>query len=226
MATSVLTAEARSRGGRSGAQAARRAGFVPAVVYGPKIDSQKIQVSAREFDRLVRGGGSKGLVELRLGSGEPTMVLVKEVYRQPVSKEALHIDFHAVIMDQDVQVTVALEFVGEPKGVQDGGVPQFLHHAVDVTCLPLNIPAGLRIDVSDVGLNETLLLGDIPLPEGVALALDPEETLVTVTVPSVVEEEPAEGEADESAAEAGAEAADGEADGDAEESAESSGDDA
>ncbi len=214
MATSVLTAEARSRAGHSGAQAARRAGFVPAVVYGPRIDTQVIQVPARDFDRLVRSGGVHGLVELRLGSGEPTMVLVKEVHRQPVSKEPLHIDFHAVIMDQDVHVTVAIEFVGEPKGVHEGGVPQFLHHNVDVACLPLKIPSELRIDVSGVGLNESLLLSDLPLPEGVALLGDPDETLVLVALPAAAE------------AVEEAEAADGEGAAESGKSAESSGDDA
>lgn len=223
MATSVLTAEARAKSGHSAAQAARREGFVPAVVYGPRIQPQKIQVPAREFDRLVRSGGTKGLVELQIAGAAGTMVLVKEVHRQPVTKEPLHIDFHAVVMDQEVTVNVAIEFVGEPKGVHEGGVPQYLYHAVDVVCLPLSIPTGLSIDISDLALNETLTLGDLPLPEGVALAGDPDDTLVTVTLPAALEAEPAEGA--EEAAE-GAEAADGEADGEAEESAEPSGDEA
>ena len=226
MATSVLEARGRAGTGRSGARTSRREGFIPAVVYGPRIETQTIEVAIRDFDRLVRAGELAGLVELRLGEGDPTMVLIKEIQRQPVTKDPVHVDFHAVIMDQDVQVTVTIEFVGEPKGVTEGGVTQFLYREVDVTCLPLNIPSGLTIDISGVGLNETLLVGDLPLPEGVALATDPEETLLTVTVPTIIEEPTDEEELEgEEGVEAGEEGEAGEAEGEAGDTAEPSGDD-
>lgn len=210
----ALPAENRDQIGRSGARAARREGRIPAVVYGKRIDAQALSVGRREFGLLERSeGGTNALIQLEIaGASEPTMVLVREIQRQPVNKEPVHIDFIAIAMDEAVQVTVPLHFEGEPKGIEEGGVPQYVLYELQVSCLPGNIPVGISIDVSGLGLNDTLTAREVAMPEGVELVTDPDEAVVTVTLPAmeVEETEEAEGEAAEGELAEGEEAAEGE----------------
>lgn len=198
----VLEARKRSATGGQAARAARRAGYVPAVVYGPAVPAQPIEISQRELDRMVRHeAGANTLVQLALeGESEPVLALVKDIQRQPVSKAIVHLDLHAVRLDQSVEVTVAIEFTGEPAGLLQGGVAQYARREVDVSCLPMGIPASLTVDISHLGLHQHLTAGEVTLPADVVLVTDPHETLVSVNLPTVAAEPEEAEEAEEAEA--------------------------
>ncbi|NUP98328.1 MAG: 50S ribosomal protein L25, partial [Armatimonadetes bacterium] len=123
-----------------------------------------------------------------------------EVQREPVSKRVIHIDFQAVAAGETVEVAVPLTFLGEPQGVIEGGAPQMHRHELLVSCLPANLPSGIEVDISGLGLHAHLTAAGIALPQGVSLAGDPEELIVAVTSPSGAAQEAAEDVAEEAAA--------------------------
>src|SRR3712207_1590664 len=140
-------------------------------------------------------------------------------HRDPVTGLLVHVDFAPVNMREKIEVTVPLTVVGEAAGAEEGGVLQQVAYEIQVETLPGDIPQEITLDVTSLGMNENLSLGDLTLPEGVELLSDPEEVAATVTAPTeitdeemeaagIVEEEPEEDVAEGEEAE-GEEAAEG-----------------
>jgi large subunit ribosomal protein L25 len=191
-----LPAIRRTRRGKGGARQARREGYIPAVVYGREQDPVPIAVPAAPLRRLLQHAGSNWMVHLRIGEGaeaQEQLAIIKEVQREPISGQMLHLDFQAISWTDRLTLTVPVEVVGEAPGVREGGLLEVVRSQVEVECLPLNIPEHLKADVSGLPLHGTLVAGDLPLPEGVTLLTDPEEPVVVIRAPAAMEAS-AEGE--------------------------------
>jgi large subunit ribosomal protein L25 len=141
------------------------------------------------------------------GSVDGTMVLVKELQRDPVYGAYLHADFYTVDLEQRVEVSVPVHITGKAIGVEEGGVLDQALREIELSCLPLSIPKELMADVSQLDLGQSLHVRDIALPAGVELKSDPDLSVVSVVAPMKEEEEavPEEGaeEGDVEAAESG-----------------------
>jgi large subunit ribosomal protein L25 len=205
----------------------RRDGTLPAVVYGAGTESQNIAVDAREFELLRRHAGRHAVVDLTLDGGKPLPVLLHVIQEHPVSRKTLHIDFLAVNMEEERNVDVPIQVVGESEAVDKlGGVLLHLVNTVVVRAKPDDMPSALELDITPlVDFEVTLHVSDLRIPDGVTLVTDGGEALARVQAPRVEELEPvaeeAEGEAGEVAEEGeGAPAAEAEA-GSSEESEES-----
>jgi large subunit ribosomal protein L25 len=209
----------------------RKSGEVPGIVYGtPEGTSIPFAVPAREIRRVLVGAGA--LIDMNV-NGETRPVIVKDMQLHPVRGDLLHIDFVQVRLDEKIQTTVALQAEGgdDAPGVKEGGVLELPTHTLNIEALPTAIPDAITIDVSGLGMAETMHLGAVTPPEGVTFLDDPEETIVaTIVIPTEEPEEPEVEEetelvGEEAAAEAGAEGATGdeaEAAGEAASEAESS----
>src|SRR3954466_3906137 len=193
----------------------RKSGQVPGVVYGASDGSCiSFAADARELRRILVGAGA--LIDLNV-DGEARPVIVKDMQQHPVRGELLHIDFVQVRLDEKIQTTVALHAEGgeEAPGVKEGGVLELPTHELNIEALPTAIPDAITVDVSGLGMQETMHLSAVTPPEGVTFLDDPEETIIaTIVIPSEEREEPeleeeVEGVGDEAAAEAGAEGATG-----------------
>ena len=190
--------------GKGGARELRRQGNIPAVVYGGTRENLSIAVPGEMLRRILQGSsGGTMMVSLQIGAGATTeeqLTLIKEIQREPVSGQVIHLDFQAIALTDRLTVTVPIEVVGESPGVEEGGVLQVVMFNVAAECLPTNIPSSLIVDVSAVGMNESLTVADLIPPEGVTLLDDPEESVVVVRPPTVIvepeeeEEELLEGE--------------------------------
>ena len=125
--------------------------------------------------------------------------VLKDYQQEVPSGRLAHIDLHEVRLDQPIQTQVAVELIGEPAGVKEGGVLSQVSRDLNVEALPMEIPDHLELDVSGMAIGDTLRLVDLPAQEGVTYLDDPEETvLATVTMPTVfVEPEPEEVEGEE-----------------------------
>jgi len=203
----VLTAEARSERGSRPAGRLRRAGKVPAVVYGLGTDTVEVTVPARELNHI-RAGGANTLITLEL-DGDEALALARQVQRHPTRGDLLHVDFIRVRTDVAVAAEVALHLEGEPAGVRDGGVLEQLVFQLTIEAKPQDIPAQLSADVSHLEIGDQLRLNEVSLPAGVTTAVESDTLVAQVVAPRVVEEEveePAEGEEGEE----GAEGAEGE----------------
>src|SRR4051794_6932158 len=193
----------------------RRSGQVPGVVYGtPEGDCITFAADARELRRVLVGSGA--LIDLKV-DGEARPVIVKDMQLHPVRSDIVHVDFVQVRLDEKIQTTIQIHAEGgdEAPGVKEGGVLELPTHQLNIEALPTAIPDQITVDVSGLGMQETMHLSALTPPEGVTFLDDPEETIIaTIVIPA---EEPAEPELEEEAgvvgedaeAEAGAEGATG-----------------
>ena len=191
MATASLNAKVRSETGKGVARKLRAAGEVPGVIYGHGRDPQSLTVNAREFNRLAeRVRITSTVIELAL-EGKVAKTLIRELQRDPINRQTLHIDFQELVAGEKVNVNVPLRFVGTPEGVKTGGgILEEIVHSVEVRVDPANIPDHIDVDVTALTIGHGLHVRDLQLPEGVEVLDDPDNTVATVTPPKAEEAAP------------------------------------
>ena len=220
MAENELAVEVREGTGKGPARRLRASGRVPAVCYGRGAKSLGISLDPLALDQLLKGStaGMNTLIALQVeGGGEyhGKPMLVKELQRNPVSRQILHADLYAVNLQEAIQVSVPIHLEGSPEGVKMGGILDQTLREVELECMPQAIPEELRLDVSELLIGQSLHVRDLAIPEGATLLSDLDLSVVTVATPAVEEEPVAEAVEGEPVAEGEeapeAEAADGEA---------------
>jgi large subunit ribosomal protein L25 len=185
----------------------RSRGGIPGIFYGPRQESAiPIEVESREFAKKVDVLEGSHLIQLDSDAAElkQKMVLLREVQRHPVTHRVLHTDFYEVDLTKKLEVTVPLHFVGKAAGTVDGGILQPIVREVTVLCLPTEIPQFIDIDVTPLGIHDSIHIEDVTLPAGIEVVYDDNFTVVTVAPPSV-EEVPTAAPVEGVPAEAGAE---------------------
>ena len=200
----VLNAEPRTDRGSGPAGRLRRAGRLPAVVYGRGGESTALTVPTHDLD-LILSKGVNSLITLRV-DGADQLALARQVQRDPVRGDLVHVDFVRVSVDVAIAADVALILTGEPEGVRDGGLLEQQVFSITVEAKPQDIPTSIEIDVSHLALGDQLRMSEVTLPAGVTASLDPDALLAHVVAPRGLapgEEEGGEGEGGE-AAEGGA----------------------
>jgi large subunit ribosomal protein L25 len=196
-----LKVEPRSETGRSAARRLKARGIVPAVVYGGKEKSQPLQVSARDINAMLsHASGENILVELEIAGQKATRpALLQEVQHSPVGGDVLHVDFHAISMDEKIQADVPLEPLGLPNGVKNfGGLLEQNLRVLAIECLPRDLPDKITADVSALNIGDSIHVRDIKLPQGVTAKVPADLTAFSVMAPAV-EEEPVAAEAEAAA---------------------------
>jgi large subunit ribosomal protein L25 len=212
-ARATLAAEQRQIIGKKVA-ALRRAGRLPAVVYGHGVDSASVSVDTHEFEQLRRHTGPNALVDLSIDGNKAQPVLVHAVQVHPVNRRPLHVDLFLVRMTEELIVDVPLVATGESLAVtQHGGTLLHPTESVRVRALPDHLPQSIEYSVESlVDFDTSIFVRDLVVPSDVTLLTDGDEIIAKVQQPRV-EEEPvvAEAEAIEEGAEgaAAAEAAEG-----------------
>jgi large subunit ribosomal protein L25 len=201
-----LKAEARAQSGKGSARKIRASGRVPAIVYGRGVDPLPVTVDGKElFHLLHTDAGMNVLVDMRVYS-DHFLAMPREVQRDYIRGQFLHVDFLRINRDEKIGVEVPIHLVGESHGVKEGGVVE--HHLwnLHLECLPQDVPTSIEADISRLGINESLKVSELEIPDKLTLLTSPDEVVVSVVPPQVLrveEEVAAEAEA-EAAAEAGA----------------------
>src|SRR5262245_27690387 len=169
METIELAVETRASTGKSSARVMRRAGKVPAVLYGAAREAVTVAVDDKEFETKI--GSLEGTHLIRLTSSVADLggrlVLVKEVQRHPVSRRVLHTDLYEVDVTAKIKLRVPLYFVGRAEGVELGGILQPIRREIEVLCLPTEIPDFIEIDVTQLGIHDAVHISDVTAPPGV-----------------------------------------------------------
>ena len=183
-----LKAEHRTGIGRSAARKLKAQGAIPAVVYGGKDKPQPLQVSARDVNAMLsHASGENILVELEIAGGN-RMALVQEIQHAPLGGKVLHIDFHAVSMDEKIHADVPLEPTGMANGVKNfGGLLEQSLRSLSIECLPRDLPDRITVDISALNIGDAIHVRDIPLPSGVTARVQPDLTAFSVVAPAVEE---------------------------------------
>jgi large subunit ribosomal protein L25 len=186
-----LQAQERAERGKNAARRLRASGMTPAVLYGEGNEaggSTALAIPTKIVDYTLHHFGDNALYNIAI-DGDTSTARVVDAQRDPVSGLLVHVDFAPVNMQERIEITVPLSVTGEAPGVDEGGVLQQVAYEIQVESLPGDIPQEITLDVSSLGMNENLTLGDLTLPEGVALLSEPEEVAVTVTAPTEITEE-------------------------------------
>lgn len=203
----TLEVQQRSETGTGPNRRLRKAGLLPAVVYGGGKDSVPIQVDQQSIHRLLREvGGENAVFLLKLaGTGKSRHTMVRKIDIDPISRQIQHIDFQRIDMTKKVRVQVNLEVVGESIGVKnEDGVLDFVNRTVEVECLPERIPSRIEVDVSGLHTGQHLEASDLVIPKGVAVIDELTKVIVSVAH-ARVSELPEEGAEEELLLEAEAE---------------------
>jgi len=209
MEAKKLNALPRTERRKGAAGRLRRQGKIPAIVYG-HTEPLTVAVDAREFRTAFKRITENTIVELTLPEGVHE-VLVKDYQRDNLSGEILHLDFYEFEKGKALRTRVPVRLTGAPVGVKEGGILDTLIHDLDIECLPKDLPEVVVVDVSDLALNHSLHVRDLPLAEGVRAINNPDQVVCVVAVRKVEEEaKPAEAEAVEGAPAEGEEGAEGE----------------
>ena len=209
----ALAAEHREITGKKVANL-RRAGRLPAVVFGRGLESKNLSVDTHEFEQLRRHAGQNALVDLSIDGDRPAPVLVQSVQFHRVTSRPLHVDLYVVRMTEELTVDVPLVAEGDSLAVTDkGGTVLHVTEHVRVRALPDHLPQSIRYSLEPLETFEDAIhVRDLAIPEDATLLSDPDD-IVAKVLPPRVEEEPEPVAAEAVEGEEGAEGAEGAAEG-------------
>ena len=186
MDTIDIKANARSQVGKGSARAARRAGLVPAVIYGNKESAIPITLNANQWRQLMNKPGIfSQLINIEVND-EKHFVLPRDIQQHPVSEEAEHVDFLRVTKNATVAVGITVEFVNEDKctGLKLGGVLNIVRPQVELNCPAIAIPEKLIVDLEGLNVGHTIHISAIELPDGCTPTItDRDFTVATIAAP-------------------------------------------
>lgn len=200
METILIKADRRGELGTRYARATRKAGLMPAIIYGHGADPEPVSLSAHDVEVALLHGARMLEVEV---AGAKAPYLIKQVQYDHLGSTPIHLDLMRVDLDEKVQVSVGIELKGTPEGAKEGGIVDQMMANMEVECVITAIPDTLHPLITHLKIGDSLLVKDIPLPPGVEALSDPEDRVATVRLPSISEEpeEPDEAESEEGAAE-------------------------
>jgi large subunit ribosomal protein L25 len=190
-----LSAEPRTEFGKGGARRTRRAGKIPAVIYGHGEDPRHVSLPAREFTNAIRHGGSNVLLTLEVG-GEEQLAIPKAIQRHAIKGTFDHVDLLAVRSGEKVTVDVPIEIVGD---IVPGALLNQEATTISVEAEATHIPTGFEVSITGLAMGTQVTAADISLPAGSTLITDPEQVVI------VISEAPTEAEIEAEVAEAAGE---------------------
>jgi large subunit ribosomal protein L25 len=192
MSTASLNATSRAETGKGAARAMRRAGKVPAVIYGHAREAQSLAIDTRDLERLLdRVAVETTIVELSI-DGATKRALIREVQKHPYKKQLVHVDFQEIVAGEKMTVDIPVKFLGQPDGVRTGGgILDIQKDHLKISVDPSNIPNAIEVDISKLAIGQSLHVADITVPAGVTLLVDGGETIAIVQAPKVSNEGPA-----------------------------------
>ena len=183
-----LNATKRDSAGKGPARAARRADFIPAIIYGDKKPPVSVNLDGKTFRKLIsQPGAMSQLIDLDV-DGTPNDVLARDIQFHPVTDVPLHVDFLRVSKTSTVTVMIGVEFANEEEspGLKTGGVLNIVRHEVEISCPATEIPEKLVVDLTGANIGDSLHISAVALPEGATPTItDRDFTIATIAAPTV-----------------------------------------
>jgi large subunit ribosomal protein L25 len=192
MAQAQLAVKQRHETGKGAARRLRSKGYIPAVLYGGSTGNVSLSLNSHDLFQIIsKNPWETTLIELQVeqdGKTKTISTLIKELQTDPVRRTVVHVDFMEITMGHALEVHVPLEVVGESPGVKAGGLLEILLREITVECLPTKIISHFDVDISSVGIGDTLTVADLVIGEDYKILNDLETTVLTVAAPRVQEE--------------------------------------
>jgi len=183
-----LAAASRQLTGTGAARALRRAGRVPAVIYGHGREPEPLSIDATVLSRALPGMTASTILDIQVDDRAPVKALIRELQRHALrSSTIVHLDLYEIHADEEVDVRVAIHINGIPDGVRNfGGVLDFVSRDVEIRVLPGDIPDRIEVDVTALAIGHSIFVRDLVLAKGEILS-DPNVPICTVVAPRVEE---------------------------------------
>ena len=187
----ILSAKIRKETGKK-VKTLRKQGFLPAVLYGPKIKNQNLEVDLKEFEKVFKEARESTLISLKVeGLKNKYSVLIHSLARDPLTEKPIHVDFYQPDLEKEVEARVPLVFGGEALAVKDlGGTLIRNISEVKVKALPQNLPKEIKVNIEGLKtFEDNILIKDLKTAEGIKILEGPGEVVARVAQPEKVEEE-------------------------------------
>ncbi|MFH1380997.1 MAG: 50S ribosomal protein L25 [Candidatus Omnitrophota bacterium] len=185
----ILDAEIREEKGKGKVKLLRRSDVIPAVVYKGGKEAVSIKVDKKAlYQTLHTGAGENVLITLMIKGDKKAKektCIIKEVQRDPVKEDIIHVDFNEISLTEKIKVKVPVHPHGEAVGVKtEGGVLDHPLWEIEIECLPTQIPSKISVEVSSMKIGDTVFVKDLIIPEGITVLTDPELTVLSVVPPA------------------------------------------
>jgi large subunit ribosomal protein L25 len=169
----------------------RQEGLVPAVLYGRETESTLLQVNEKALFRVLREAGTHQLISLKVSKKKPVMTLARDIQRDVIKHNYLHVDFYAVKMDEKVTAQVPLIIEGVAPAVKDeGGILTQGLDELEIECLPNDLISAIEVNIEGlINYNDSISVSDLAVPSSITILSDPDSMVVKVEPPRMVEEE-------------------------------------
>jgi large subunit ribosomal protein L25 len=182
---------ARTKSSKNGNRRARRDGQLPAVIYGAGKPPQPILIDRTLFGKMLHKLHSSTILNLKPDQGEAERTIIRDIQREPVRDEPIHVDFLRIRVDVPIVVDVPIHAVGgAPKGVREGGVLETLTRHISIKVLPLEVPASIDHDLSNLEIGDAVHVSDLKVPEGVEVLTAEDAAVFIIAAPKTAEAEP------------------------------------
>jgi large subunit ribosomal protein L25 len=192
MDTMQLNSEIRVQTGKGAARRLRTSGKLPAILYGAETDPIMLAMDYSELKKTLRGRAAENIIfDLTINGekkGQSKKVMIKEIQRDPVKRDYLHIDLFEISMAKELEVDIPVDLLNTPVGVEQGGVLQHTRREVKAACLPEDLVDRIEVDVSGLDIGQSLHIRDISFPPGIRPLDDENLAIVTVVAPTVTAE--------------------------------------
>ncbi len=178
----TVAAEVRTSRGKNEARRTRAAGNIPAVVYGAYQDPVSVAVNPRELSKIIRSStGLNTIFTLAIHGGETAPVMVVDRQVDPIKGLLLHADFKRIDLTKRIRVTVPVVTSGEPAGVKvQGGLLEIISRAVEIECLPDEIPESFTVEVSELMIGQGKRASDVELSGSMKLVSDSQTVIAHI----------------------------------------------
>ncbi len=186
-----LKVELRDNTGKEINKKLRKEGIVPGVLYSPHDKENLIlKVKNDEFSKLL-SAKSHGLIDLEINDGKEKvsrLAIIKDLQYNSLKRQIVHIDFYGVTLKEKLTLEIDIELIGEPIGVEEGGILQVELRKVEIECLPSQMPDSLKVDLSSLKVGDHISVGDMEIPEGVEVLTALDRIVAAVVLPTKIEE--------------------------------------
>jgi large subunit ribosomal protein L25 len=183
-----LKAKLRDRTGKEYVKKLRKDGVLPAVLYGPHLKkSLPLEVDMKELRSFLSQSDKAKIITLEITDQKTDKqhdVIIKDSQWDLIKGDLQHLDFYAVTRGETVTTTVPISFVGKSQGEKIGGIVEHLVRELDLECLPKDLPSIIEVDITPLGLGDSLSVGDVKVPSGIKVLTHPQEVVVSVVLPA------------------------------------------
>jgi len=201
MATIQLDSKKRTTIGKGSARKLRSMGRLPVILYGPETSPIMLSLDYKQLQKILRGKSAESVIfDLRVdsnGKNNSKRVMIKEIQKDPVTRDYLHVDFYEISMEKELEVDIPVYLVNTPIGVSGGGILEHIRRELRISCMPKNLIDKIEIDVSGLDVGQSLHIEDISFPPGLKSIEDANLTIATVVAPTIEEEKVEEEEIEE-----------------------------